>query len=162
MRASEDTLAMTHLSQGSCVPALQGDLLLIVVGADLRAEMLDRPVARALRSTAATLLERLDGGDRITPVVCSDLWYVNARDLHEHAVVAVGGPDVNAATAWLATRIPVALVLDDAFRIHFDGETEPRACLWGVDRETTAGAAETFSTRFLPALLEMACDRASV
>lgn len=155
-------------SESLRLPELAGDLLLIVVGADLRAEVVDRPIAHALQAAALGHVERFaaesasDDPPALTVLVCTDLWYVNTLDLHQHAAIALGGPDVNAATAWLASRLPTALIMDDHLRIHVDPDAEPKACLWGVDREATTRAVEIFSDRYLEDLVVHACDRASV
>src|SRR5688572_24511798 len=87
-------------------------LLLIVVGAHLRAELHDRPLTDRLLQAI-----RARGPARLRPVVCTDVWYLNAPELHARPVIAVGDPSVNAATAYLSNRLPTALLIEDSLRI---------------------------------------------
>ena len=61
------------------------NLLLIVVGAHLRAEVADRPLAYRLRERIHAWLEKYGPGINVglIPVVCSDVWYMNQEALHK-------------------------------------------------------------------------------
>jgi len=128
-------------------------LVPIVVGADPDAERFDRPVAArlvtAMRAPAAVL--------DLEPIIVVDLWYLNQPGARVRPTIAVGPPERNAATAFFATRLPTALVLEGQFRIHLDPEgIAPHACAWGVTPEANAEAVETLTRRYLTDLLEAA------
>jgi hypothetical protein len=128
-------------------------LVLIVVGAHLRAEVNDRPLAHGLRDRIACALAERQSG--LKPVICTDVWFLNNQDLLGRPAISVGDPAVNAATAYLSTRLPTAFMVDDLLRIHLDPEfIEPHACLWGVDRQATSSAVAMFVERYLDGFLE--------
>ena len=125
-------------------------LLVVVVGAHLAAEIADRPTATFLADTV-----RAHPATTLTPVVVTDLWYLNAPELRVRPTVSIGAPEVNAATAFWAARVPTALVCDEAYRIHLDPElVAAEACLWGVDGRRTRVAAECFVERYLDGYLD--------
>jgi hypothetical protein len=137
--------------------------ILLVVGAHPRAEAADRPAAYRLRERIEQWLvdsrERLDGGEHtgLAPVVLTDLWYVNAVELHTRPAVCLGPPELNAATAWLAVRLPTALMVEERLRIHLDPELiELKVCLWGAGPNGTAAAADVFCERYLTEFLRAA------
>ena len=135
-------------------PAL---LLLIVVGARLEAELTDRALGYRLREQILRWQERAEGPVSLRPVLCTDLWYLNTQALRLRPTIALGSPDDNAATAYLAARIPTALIVEDCYRIQLDPELiDLNACLWGTSPETTATALDCFSQRYLPQYLAMA------
>lgn len=118
------------------------DTILIVTGADLPAEMNDRPVAYRLKDE----IDRLGRGVAFRgAVVVSDRWYGDNRIFHLCATIAVGGPGVNAVAAALVRELPMVLQRDDRVFVQgaWQGETR-RASLWGADRAATAEAVETF------------------
>lgn len=138
-------------------PAQFNGLVLIVVGADLRAEMSDRPLAYRLREAVLRWRDGVedDAAAIIQPVVCTDLWYVNNAALMQRPTLSVGDPSMNAATAYLATKIPVAFVIQETLKVHLDPEwIDLRACLWGVNVSATAAAVDLFAERYLDAFLE--------
>lgn len=127
-------------------------LLLVVVGAHLRAEVADRPLAdrlvRQIRAWQARELDELDGP--LLPLVCTDMWYLNEPALLERPAVVIGEPGVNAASAFYATRLPQLLVIDDAWEIRMDPECiDPRVALWGEGPMQTERAADEFTRRVL-------------
>ncbi len=125
-------------------------LLPIVVGAHLEAEIRDRSLAEALRWTIDAWCERQEEDDLLDPVVCTDLWYLNTSELMLQPTIVIGDPAWNAASAYFATRVPSAMIIDEAFRIHVDPEfVDLKACLWGTERATTQNALETFTERYL-------------
>ena len=86
-------------------------LVLIVVGAHPKAEMFDRTIAYRLRQRMIGWLDQRfpTGGPRpLLPLVCSDVWYLNDQSLRERPAVAVGGPGVNALSAYLADKLPIS------------------------------------------------------
>ena len=136
-------------------------LILIVVGAHLRAEVSDRPVAYALRERMAADLSARgvpDAGERV--VVCTDLWYLNNEHLRGAATVSIGGPGVNALSAYLAGRLPSAFSVEGALVVQGDPEFHDAvACCWGTDGEATGAAVGAFVERYLPDFLGAATKR---
>lgn len=133
-------------------------LILIVVGAHLNAEVIDRPLAYRLRDLIDEWRHAHDVLDEpLHPMVCTDLWYLNHTDLLVQPSIAIGDPEFNATTAFLANRIPTALVIEQAIRIHLDPELiELRACAWGVDPSQTTAAVDTLCERYLDGFLRAA------
>lgn len=126
--------------------------ILIVVGAHLRAEIADRTTAYWLRDRVITSLasarERSPEPDDV--IVCTDVWYLNTDDLRTRPTISLGGPAVNAFTAYLADKLPSALAIEGEFVVQYDTETaEPLAACWGADASGTRTAAEAFATRYL-------------
>ena len=137
-------------------------LLLIVVGAHIRAEVSDRPLGDRLRDIIANWLdEHLDEPDDqpVQPVVCTDLWYLNHKELHQRPVIAIGTPELNAATAFFGSRLPRAYVIDDTLCVHADLEfLDMRVCMWGVTNAATVSAVDLFAERYLDGYLRAAHD----
>ncbi|HVU64505.1 MAG TPA: hypothetical protein VHC70_11055 [Phycisphaerales bacterium] len=134
-------------------------LLLIVVGAHPRAEMTDRPIAYRLRERMASwLLDKFPEGDPpLTPMVLTDLWYLNDAALRRSPSVSIGSPGVNAFSAYLGDKLPSAFVVDDRLMVQMDLDfSELVACCWGVDTETTGHAVDAFTDRYLEDFLEAA------
>lgn len=126
---------------------------LIVCGAHLRAEWYDRPIAYRLRERMAGVL-----GEGV--LVCTDLWYLNHDELRHRPTVSVGGPEVNALSAYLAARLPSALVVQGRCVVQFDEEGgEPIAACWGAGPEGTLAAVEAFAERYLGAFGALAARR---
>ncbi|MFM7261840.1 MAG: hypothetical protein ACKO3W_14685, partial [bacterium] len=77
-------------------------LLPVVVGAHLRSEIADRPLANrlvaAIRQWQRANIE--DEEARLIPIVMSDLWYLNDRELLLQPTIAIGEPGSNAACAY--------------------------------------------------------------
>ncbi len=127
-------------------------LIAVVVGAHLKAEREHRPLAYFLR---ARLLAVMDG-DGATPeaddprvAVCTDLWYVNREELSRVAAVSIGGPEVNALTAHLASRLPSALAIEGRLVVQADASlSPPLAAAWGVDASSTGEAVRLFAERY--------------
>lgn len=133
-------------------------LLALVVGAHPRAEVCDRPLAarlaRAIRQWQASELE--PGERALVPIVCCDLWYMNDRELMRQPSVTIGDPGVNAATAYFASRLPKAYVIDDVCAVQLDAELlEPSVALWGADWRGTETAVEAFLARYLDRFLRV-------
>ena len=129
-------------------------LLLLVVGAHLHAEVADRPLAGRL---AEAIVERVPYPDpeALRPVTCTDLWYVGNQELLARPTISIGAPQVNAATALLARRLPTVCIIDEKLRVHADPEQlDHQACIWGVDHQATAAGVELFIDRYLDPLLD--------
>jgi hypothetical protein len=133
-------------------------LLLVVVGAHLRAEVDDRPAARRLQRRIAHWQEgNLPEGERLRAVVCTDLWYLNAPELLAQPTISIGRPQLNAATARMAGRLPTVFVVQDALAVQLDPDlAQLRACVWGVDRRATATAVDHFLLKHLERFLRCA------
>ena len=137
------------------------DLLVVVVGAHLRAELADRPLGYRLRER---ILQWQAGHPEVRPlqpVLCTDLWYLNAEDLMVRPTISVGAPELNAVSAFFANRLPTALVIDHSLRVQLDPEfVTLQACVWGVDEQATASSVDLFEQRYLDAFLRSAHDMA--
>ena len=124
-----------------------------MVGAHLLAEVNHRAIAHDLRDVCARMLD--DAGSSLTPVVCTDVWYLNDDDLRVRPTISVGAPGLNALTAFLADKLPTAYAIDDRLAIQYDPEfADHAAAVWGVDTESTAEAVAVFVERHLPAVLD--------
>ncbi len=129
-------------------------LVLIVVGAHLEAETTDRALAYRLREHVLAWQDVIACPEPVCPVVCSDLWYLNNQPLRLRPTITLGRPETNAATAYLAARVPTAFVLEDVYRIQFDPELiDLNACIWGSRPQATADAMECFIDRYLDEFL---------
>lgn len=137
-------------------------LLLIVVGAHLRAELMDRPLAyqvqQAILQWQENHAEHLNVG--IQPIVCSDIWYLNQPDFQKRPTICLGGPSVNALSAYFAKQIAAetdAPLDDDEPKVllQIDPEfTELRCCLWGTDHDLTARGVDMFLKNYLDEYLK--------
>jgi hypothetical protein len=137
-------------------------LILIVTGAHLHAEVGDRPVAYSLRQRILDRLRDSGDGENARPqvVVCSDVWYLNNDPLRSRPTISVGGPGVNALTAFLADKLPSAFAIEDRLIVQADLEfQECVACCWGADIGSTAAAVDAFCERYLDAFMEAAQSR---
>jgi hypothetical protein len=134
--------------------------LLVVLGADPRAEALDRPLgdalARALNQRLAVRAQQL-GRALACAVTITDLWYLNNSHLRVRPAISVGGPDVNAWSAFLVGRLPVVQAQHDRWAVHADLHTgQPAACCWGVDAPATRTAIEQLLARHIDPILAAA------
>jgi hypothetical protein len=135
------------------------NLILIVTGAHLHAEVGDRPVAYALQNRLTEWLRREVPGeaDRPQVVVCSDLWYLNNDPLRARPTISIGGPGVNALTAFLADKLPSAFAIENVLLVQADLEfTDCIACCWGAEPGATAAAVHAFEERYLDAFMDAA------
>jgi len=89
--------------------------------------------------------------------VCSDLWYLNNEALRSRPTVSVGGPDVNALTAYLADKLPSVLAVEDEYLVQMDPElVDVAACCWGAEAGATLAAVDGFAERYLDEFLDAA------
>lgn len=145
-----------------CPPDLEYEteqLLPVVVGAHPRAEFNDRPWAgRLVRGMRQWL--RDNGEDERTgllPVVVTDVWYLNDKLLMQQPVVVLGEPGRNAAAAYFATRMPSVYSIDNACQLLMDSELlDVKACLWGVNDESTEAIVKYFETKWLAKFIDAA------
>ncbi len=141
-------------------------LLLIVVGAHLRAEVADRPLAEALRERVQEWVEAKrpthDDSDWVEPmaVVCTDIWYLNNDDLRARSHPGPRPRSSAALAAYLADRLETAFVVEDVLAVQVDLDfVDPVASCWGTDADSTAQAVEAFCDRYLDGFLESAVKR---
>lgn len=129
--------------------------VMIVVGSHLRAEEADRPLAYRLIKEIEDWKEKVARqlAVSIEPTVCTDLWYLNHDDLRRLPTICIGGPGVNALSAYLAQHLSdenkqadVLLQIDPDF-------TDLQACIWGSDHELTAHGLQLFVDRYLDGYL---------
>jgi hypothetical protein len=135
-------------------------LILIVTGAHLRAEASDRPIAYSLRQRLIDWLGRRGKpDDPASPrvLVCSDVWYLNNDPLRSRPTISIGGPGVNALSAYLADKLPSAFAVEDIMLVQADLDFhDVIACCWGRDGPTTAAAVNAFTDRYMDAFMEAA------
>lgn len=136
-------------------------LLLIVTGAHLRSEIGDRPLAYGLRERINNWADdRARSTGDPTPfdvVVCSDVWYLNNDELRACPTISVGGPGVNALSAFLADKLPSAFVVENVLMVQLDLDFEDVvAAVWGMDHGSTVAAVDAFTDRYLEQFLEAA------
>ena len=131
-------------------------LLLVVVGAHLKAEAADRPIAYRLQQAVNEKLDQLaDPPDLVISLVCSDVWYLNNDELHDRPVICIGGPGVNALSAYLYPRLASALQVDQQLVIQLDPEFDDlRVNIWGMSHGETAAAVDLFAQKYLDAYLQ--------
>ena len=133
---------------------------LIVTGAHLRAETIDRPLAYLLREKVLGWLRRnvtpttKEGEVDARVVVCSDVWYMNQEELRAKPTISVGGPEVNAFTAYVASRLPSLLAIEGKLLVQGEPSFDPPVvAVWGAHAEQTARAMAAFEQRYLEAFL---------
>ena len=131
--------------------------MLIVVGAHLQAELADRPLGYRLREQIIRWHDDNPEADPLVPMVCTDLWYLNARELMVRPTISVGRPELNAVSAYFANRLPTALVIERSLQVQLDPEfVNLQACVWGVDEPATAAGVDLFEQRYLGPFLRSA------
>jgi hypothetical protein len=126
-------------------------LLPIVTGVQLKAELGDRPLAYRIeadiRKRLAELLPRTDENapPRLSPIVVSDVFYMNHEELQSRPMIAIGGPGMNMVSANLVDELPTALAIENVLVIQMDVELRDLRCaVWGMDHLSTVRAVETF------------------
>lgn len=130
-------------------------LLLLVVGGHLRAEMADRPEAYRMQDRINHWLRRHRGvlNVAITPLVCSDLWYLNHEELHQRPTISIGGPGVNLLAAHFARHLPEAAAKQQVV-IQIDPEfTDLRVLIWGSNHDLTVKGLDLFINQYLEGYL---------
>ena len=144
--------------------------VLIVVGSHLRAEECDRPLAYGLKKRIEHWrdmhADQLDVP--LTPLVCSDLWYLNHPELQRRPTICLGGPGVNALAAINANQSDGGDANDDdatpdgSTGVEPSGGEQPRVTImidpdfthlrvgvWGTDTELTQKGLQLFCDRYL-------------
>jgi hypothetical protein len=138
--------------EGEEARELTGDpVVLIVVGACLRGEVADRPLAYRLQRRVRRWLKRHAGTLEIPidALVCTDVWYLNSDELQHRPTISLGGPGVNALSAYLAQHLDEPDE-DTHVLIHMDPEfTDLRIAVWGMDHELTAKGVDVFTQQYM-------------
>ncbi len=144
-------------SQPDSKPGLDpSHLLLIVVGAHLRAEDADRPLAYRLRDHINEWVDRhrQSLSTPIKPVVCTDIWYLNHTVLHARPTVSIGGPGVNALSSHFARSIAGKSDDEQQVVLQIDPEfTDLRVSIWGTNHDLTIKGVDLFLSDYLEAFL---------
>ncbi len=135
-------------------------LILIVTGAHLKAEASDRPLAYHLRKVMSDWLTRKglpENPECPRVLVCSDVWYLNNEPLRSRPTVSIGGPGVNALSAYLGDKLPSAFSIENVLLVQAEIEfIDVVATCWGVDDSSTAAAVEAFANKYLDAFMTAA------
>jgi hypothetical protein len=129
--------------------------VVIVVGAHLRAEQADRPLAYKVVEEIEHWKRRHDDllGVEIEPIVCCDLWFLNTESIRQLPTICIGGPGVNALSSYLAQHLEQESLNADVL-IQVDPDfTDLQACIWGNDHELTAHGVQVFIDRYLDGYL---------
>ena len=126
-------------------------LVCIVVGVQLRAELGDRPLAYRVE---AEMRARLDaalgkppegGPPRLTPVVLSDVYFLNNEPIQSRPAVSIGGPAMNAFSALLVDQLPTVVAIENTLVVQMDLEMDdPRCAVWGMNHVDTVRAVDLF------------------
>lgn len=153
-------------STAAVQPVNVDELLLIVVGAHPKAEQHDRAIAYRLRQTILDRLLAYSGQNDpamlpFSPLVMTDVWYLNDPSLRSCPTISVGGPGVNALSAYLGDKLPSVFVIDDVLMVQLDLDlADLIACCWGTSPESTLAAGDAFCERYLDEFLHAALKRA--
>lgn len=132
-------------------------LMPLVVGSQLLSEQFLRPLAYDLAADIATMQRSDPDSDHAMPIVCTDVCYLNDAALMARPSIAIGPPELNATTAYLAPRLQTAMLIEGQWRIHLDPEfIELRACLWGEDHADTTAALSVFREKYLADFVQWA------
>ena len=145
----------------SAVELKQGQLLLIVTGSNLRAEMADRPLAYRLQDRIQAWVQKHHTRMNflLAPVVCSDGWYLSQSTAQRVPAISLGGPGVNALSAHLADLLPTTHPASEVV-IQMDPDlVDLRVCLWGSDHAHTVLALDWFIQERLEAYLRAAATQ---
>ena len=135
-------------------PIESDQVLPIVVGAHLRAEVGDRARANRVKDAIVGWMKENHITDPPWPLVCSDLWYLNQIELKTQPTICIGHPEINAATAAIAAALQTVALVDDSYRIQLDPEyIDCTCCFWGVDDAHSEHATVAFIADFMPELL---------
>lgn len=126
-------------------------LLPIVTGIQLNAELGDRPLAYRIESEMRLLLDRLlpppqeSDPPRLTPVVLSDVYYLNSEPLQSRPTISIGGPGVNALSALLVNELPTVAAIENVLVVQMDlDQADHRCAVWGMNHLDTVRAVELF------------------
>jgi hypothetical protein len=126
-------------------------LIWIVTGVQLKAELGDRPLAyrieKELRDRLAALLDKPEAGEppRLTPVVVSDVYYLNNDEAKTGPTISIGGPGMNALSASLVEQLPTPVAIENTLVVQMDLDMNDLRCaIWGMNHLDTVRAVDTF------------------
>jgi hypothetical protein len=129
-------------------------LIPIVTGVQLNAELGDRPLAyrieQHVREKLAELLPAAETGElpRLSPVVLSDVFYLNHEAVQSRPTISLGGPGVNALSALLVNELPMAVAIEKVLVIQMDLDmADQRVAVWGMNHLDTVRAVELFVSK---------------
>ena len=135
-------------------------LVCIVVGVQLRAELGDRPLAYRIEQELRARLDAAlgkppEGGPpRLSPVVITDVYYLNNEPMQARPAISVGGPAMNALSAMLVDQLPTAFAIENTLVVQMDLDMQDRRCaVWGMDHLDTVRAVDLFVTKYLDAFV---------
>jgi len=132
--------------------------MLLVTGAHLSGEVYDRPLAYQLQQQILEVVD--EGPSDVEAIVCCDVWYLNNEQLHGRPTISIGGPGVNALSAYLYQRLENVLTIEDRLVIQLDAEfRDLRVAVWGMDAYHTAEALRLFREKYLSPFLEAVVER---
>jgi len=118
--------------------------ILIVVGADLKPEEVDRPLAYKLKQALEASPHFGDHPFRKCLVI-SDALYRHDKIIGVCPTVAIGGPGVNTVAAEFIEQLPVYLSQENRYFIQLDKSfKDPKISIWGMDRNSTEEALDMF------------------
>jgi hypothetical protein len=120
------------------------ETILIVVGADIKPEEKDRPLAYWLQKKI-----RESNGYGKTPfrkaIVITDALYHSDRIIQACPTICIGGPGVNSIAGDWVKKLPIYISEDNKYFIQYDAaSSNKRVSIWGMDQETTSGALNVF------------------
>jgi hypothetical protein len=142
-------------------------LLPIVTGVQLNAELGDRPLAYRVETAAREILARLiarpdpDQPPRLSPVVVSDVFYLNHDAMQTRPTISIGGPGMNAVSAALVNELPTVVAIENVLVVQMDLEWNDHRCaVWGMDHLDTVRAVDLFLTKgYLETFLKGVVER---
>lgn len=136
-------------------------VILIVTGAHLRAEVGDRPIAYRLQGAILQWLARNAPESSLVPLVCSDIWYLNDDDLRSRPTISIGGPGVNALAAFLTDKLPSAFSIEGVLTMQMDLDFVELVCsCWGMGTAPTVNAVDAWIEKYMEVFLEHVVSRA--
>jgi hypothetical protein len=129
-------------------------LIWIVTGVQLNAELGDRPLAYRIEQEIRRLLQEFLGetpeGELppLSPVVVSDVYYLNNEPAQGRPTISIGGPGVNAVAAQWVNELPTAVAIENTLVVQMDLEmVDARVAVWGMDHLETVRAVDLFIAR---------------
>ena len=114
------------------------ETLLIVVGSELIPEEKDRPLAYRLKD----IIDREGSTPYQRSIVVSDRWYLDNEMFHICPTLLIGGPGVNAATAYFYKEM--TLVWSEQETAFFQFKSPDCFSLWGMNQAGTDRAIQYF------------------
>ena len=137
------------------MPSVDTDRLIwIVVGIQLNAELGDRPLAQRveaeMRARLAARLGKPPTGEppRMTPVIITDVYYLNDADAQRRPAISIGGPGVNALSALLTDKLPTPVAIENTLVVQMDLDFKDERCaVWGMTHLDTVRAVELFLSK---------------